>query len=148
MISSSLTPLPPFSDIVETMELLPDADERLSYLISLGRNLPKLTPGQKSEENFVHGCQSSVWIVCEATSAGLVQLRGESDAMIVNGLIAITLSLYAGRTAQEILVIDATTELGRLQLDHHISTGRRNGLAQMIGRIRLCATQALTATAP
>lgn len=145
MVSASPTPPPPFSEIVETMELLPDADERLSYLISLGRHLPRLTQEEKSEDNFVHGCQSSVWIICETPKAGVMQLRGESDAMIVNGLIAMTLSLYSGRTAQEIIEIDATTELGRLQLDHHISPGRRNGLAQMIGRIRQCATRALTA---
>ena len=138
------TPVPPFSEIVETMELLPDADERLSYLISLGRNLPRLADHEKSEENFVHGCQSSVWIVCEPSPTGPVQLRGESDAMIVNGLIAMTLSLYSGRTALEIIGIDANAELGTLQLDHHISPGRRNGLAQMIGRIRQCATQVLT----
>lgn len=145
MVATSPTPPPAFPEIVETMELLPDADERLSYLISLGRHLPRLTQDEKSEENFVHGCQSSVWIICEAASTGVMQLRGESDAMIVNGLIAMTLSLYAGRTAQEIIDIDATAELGRLQLDHHISPGRRNGLAQMIGRIRQCATQSLTA---
>lgn len=134
--------VPPIAEIEENFELLGDWEERFGYLIDLGKQLPAMDEGDRVEANRVHGCQASVWLKAELGEQGKLHLRAVSDAHIVNGLIAILLSLYDMRTPQEARMIDAQGVVNRLGLADHLSPTRRNGLWAMIERIR-----ALTANA-
>ncbi|MEM7697821.1 MAG: SufE family protein [Verrucomicrobiota bacterium] len=134
-MSATTADIPSFEDIVMTMELLPDLDERYQFLIDLGRKLPALDDSERIEDNRVHGCQSSVWLLSSSTGSE-VEFRGESDAAIVTGLVAVLLSLYNNRSAEAILSTDATSELARLNLEDYLSPNRRNGLSKMVERIR------------
>jgi cysteine desulfuration protein SufE len=130
-------------EILETFELLDDWEERYRYVIDLGRQLPAMPAGDKTEENRVTGCTSRVWLVPEL-SPGTAQkmiLRGDSDAHIVRGLVAILLSLYSGKTPAEILKIDARAFLDKLGLEAHLSPSRASGLVSMVDRIRALAAE-------
>jgi len=134
---------PSHETLAEHFSLLPDADERLRFLIQLGRNLPPLDPSEQIEENLVRGCMSSVWLVCERGTDGTLTFRGGSDAQIVAGLVAIVLARYSGRTPEAILSLDPASLLAGFGLESEISPGRRNGLSSMIARIRQFAAEAL-----
>ena len=119
-------------------------------MIELGKGMPDLDPSLQVEATKVHGCASQVWIAPTVDGAGdtaVLTFAGTSDAMIVRGLIAILLSLYNGKTARDVLAIDAQGELGTLGLDQHLSSQRSNGLRAMIDRIRELAQRACEATA-
>lgn len=139
-VSSDLT----IDEIYEEFEGLADWDERCDYLIDLGFEVPKLPEAAKTEQNKVHGCQSNVWLVAEVkpTDPPTVEFVANSDAMIVNGLIAVLMALYSGRTPRDILAVDAQQVFSRLGLDHHLSSQRRNGLYSMVERIRRLAVEA------
>ena len=95
-------------ELLEEFDFLDDWEERCEFLIDLGMELPKLPGDEKVEANRVHGCQSSVWMVIDVGSNGqtTVDIRADSDAMIVRGLIAVLLTIFSGRTPQEILDTD------------------------------------------
>ena len=124
-----------FNDIKENLAFLDDWEERYRYLIELGQALPPLSPEERSEANRVHGCVSQVWLVSEGDDATLTY-RGESDAMIVRGLVAILIALYSGRPAKEIAETDAIAVFDELGLREHLTTQRSNGLVAMVNRIR------------
>lgn len=124
------------SDLADEFELLGDWEERYRYVIELGRDLAPMTDAERNEANKVRGCASQVWLVTEPQADGAVNLRGDSDAHIVRGLIAVLLRLLSGRTAEEILAFDAQAAFGRLGLASHLSAQRSNGLASMVERIR------------
>ena len=136
--------------LISNFELLPDWEERYAYLIDLGKKLPGLSEAEKTEDYRVHGCQAMVWMKMEPDSArpGAWQIRADSDAFIVRGLIAVLQLLYAGRTPAEILEIDAKSVLSRLGLDQHLSPTRKNGLFAMVERIRTLARGAVRSGAP
>ena len=117
-------------------ELLGDWEERYRYVIDLGRDLAPLTDAERSEANKVRGCASQVWLVTEPRAGGMLRFRGDSDAHIVRGLIAILLRLYSGRRAAEISAFDAKAALDKLGLSGALSAQRSNGLASMVARIR------------
>ncbi|NOX54161.1 MAG: SufE family protein [Planctomycetes bacterium] len=131
-------------ELIEEFEALGDWEAQCEFLIDLGFELPKLPPELKTEETRVRGCQSNVWMVIELKegSPRTVEIRAESDAMLVNGLIAVLLSIYSGKTPREILAVDVQDIFHRLGLDRHLSTARRNGLHSMVQRIREFAEQA------
>jgi cysteine desulfuration protein SufE len=122
-------------------ELLGDWEERYRYVIDLGRTLAPLTGAERSDANKVRGCASQVWLVTEPQADGRLQFRGDSDAHIVRGLIAILLRLYSGRLPAEILAFDAKAAFARLGLSGHLSSQRSNGLAAMTERIRRDAAE-------
>ena len=122
--------------LAETFELLGEWEERYRYIIDLGRDLEGLTPEERSEENKVRGCASQVWLVTERGADGRLKFRGDSDAHIVRGLIAILLDFYSGRTPAEIVTFDAPMAFARLGLKKALSRQRANGLASMVERIR------------
>lgn len=126
--------------IIDDFGVLDDWDDRYRYIIELGRTMAPLPSEQKTDETKVRGCASQVWLVSrpEADSDGrsVLVFEGESDALIVRGLIAILLKLYSGKTPEEILAIDAKRVLGDLGLDTHLSQQRSNGLFAMVERIR------------
>jgi cysteine desulfuration protein SufE len=117
-------------------EMLGDWEERYRYVIDLGRELAPLTDAERSDANKVRGCASQVWLVTEPQAGAALRFRGDSDAHIVRGLIAILLRLYSGRSRSEILAFDARAAFERLGLAGALSAQRSNGLASMVARIR------------
>lgn len=134
--------IPAIQEIEDTFEFLGDWEERFTYLIDLGKKLPEMPEADRVEANRVHGCQATVWLKADLDDDNRLSLRAVSDAHIVNGLIAIMLSLYDGTTPAEARAIDAKAVVDRLGLSEHLSPTRRNGLWAMIERIA-----ALTANA-
>lgn len=139
---------PAFDEIAENLSFLDDWEDRYRYIIELGQQLAPLSDAERSAENKVHGCASQVWLVAESETgaAGTVlRFRGDSDAMIVKGLVAIVLALYSGRTAADIAATDALPILDSVGLREHLSTQRSNGLAAMVARLRSDADAAARA---
>lgn len=129
------------SRIIETFEFLDDWEDRYRYLIDLGKNLKPMNPADRVEANRVHGCQATVWLKAQLNEQGQLELAAESDAFVVNGLIAILLSAFDKCTPSEILAFDVQSLFDRLGLVEHLSPTRRNGLYAMIGRIHEIAKQ-------
>jgi len=134
--------------LVEDFGFLDDWEDRYRYVIELGRSLPELSAAEHNETNKVRGCASQVWLVSEVETNGEARLkfRGDSDAHIVRGLIAILLALYSGRTAREIVAIDPEEVFARIGLRDHLTSQRSNGLSSMVARIRAYAEAALAPT--
>lgn len=135
--------------LADTFDLLGDWEERYRYLIELGRKLEPLPEAARNETNKVRGCMSQVWLVAE-TEPGpplRLKLRGDSDAHIVKGLIAVLFALYDGRTPREILDTDLHGAFTRLGLENHLTMNRRNGFYAMVERIRNLARDAERAAA-
>jgi cysteine desulfuration protein SufE len=124
------------AELKDEFELLGDWEERYRYVIELGRELAPLTDAERSDAHKVRGCASQVWLVTEPQADGTLRFRGDSDAHIVRGLIAILLRLYSGRRPAEITAFDAKAALDGLGLSGALSTQRSNGLAAMVQRIR------------
>jgi len=129
-------------DLAAEFDLLGDWEERYRYIIELGRTLAPLSDAERVDANKVRGCASQVWLVTEPTGDGRLIFRGDSDAMIVQGLVAVMLRLYSGRTTEEIIGFDAPAALKQLGLDGALSAQRSNGLASMVQRIRKDAANA------
>lgn len=123
-------------DLAAEFDLMGDWEDRYRYVIDLGRELAPLTDAERSEANKVRGCASQVWLVTEPGQARALKFRGDSDAHIVRGLIAIVIRLYSGRSPAEILAFDPRAAFDRLGLAGALSTQRSNGLFSMIERIR------------
>ncbi len=124
-----------FQDIADNLSFLDDWEDRYRYLIELGQALPKLDESERTDANKVNGCISQVWLVAEP-SAEALHLKGESDAMIVQGLVAVLLALYSDRPMQEIAETDAIALFDELGLREHLTSQRSNGLVAMVNRIR------------
>ncbi len=122
-------------DLSAEFELLGDWEERYRYVIDLGRELTPLSDADRSEANKVRGCASQVWLVTEPQADGTLLFRGDSDAHIVRGLVAVLLRLFSGRTAADIAAYDIKAAFDRLGLAEALSTQRSNGLASMAARI-------------
>ena len=131
-------------ELVDEFEVLGDWEERYRYVIDLGRELEPLSNSDRSETNKVRGCASQVWLVSEPHDDGTLTFRGDSDAHIVRGLIAILMRLYSGRPADQIVAFDAKAAFETLGLSGALSAQRSNGLASMVGRIRRDAEAAVT----
>lgn len=128
--------------LVEDFDLLGDWEEQIQYVIDLGRGLPPLADGEYDDANKVRGCASQVWLITEKQPDGTLVFRGDSDAHLVKGLIAVLLKLYSGRTPADILAFDAKAAFQRLGLANTLTPQRSNGLASMINRIRSDAERA------
>jgi len=131
---------PAFEDIADTFAFFDDWEDRYRHVIELGRAMPPLDAAFKVPATKVDGCASQVWIR-PVIDAGHFDFQGESDAMIVRGLIAILHALYAGLALRDVLAVDAPAELGRLGLNDHLSAQRSNGLRAMVERIREVAAR-------
>jgi cysteine desulfuration protein SufE len=125
-----------FDDLAAEFDLLGDWEERYRYVIELGRELSPLSEAERSDANKVRGCASQVWLVTELRPDGTLGFRGDSDAHIVRGLIAVLLRLYSSRHAEDILAFDAKAAFDKLGLSGALSAQRSNGLASMVARIR------------
>ncbi|HPD93852.1 MAG: SufE family protein [Rhodobacter sp.] len=127
-----------FDEIAETFEFLDDWEDRYRHVIELGRALAPMPEALKVPANKVNGCASQVWLFPQIAN-GRFDFLGDSDAMIVRGLIGVLHALYSGRPVAEVPAIDAGAELRRLGLDEHLSSQRSNGLRSMVERIRAVA---------
>lgn len=124
-----------FEELVEDFEFLDEWEDRYRMVIEEGKAMPPLSDALKVPATKVDGCASQVWLHI-TPEAGRMQFEGESDAMIVNGLIAVLRRLYNGVPMEEVASVDARAEMARLGLNDHLSAQRSNGLRAMIERIR------------
>lgn len=130
---------PDFEEIVEDFEFLEDWEDRYRFVIDMGKAMDPLPDALKAPATKVEGCASQVWLH-PTVSGGVFTFDGESDAMIVRGLVAVLRKLYSGLTLEEVLAVDAHGEMARLGLNDHLSAQRSNGVRAMIERIRLVAS--------
>lgn len=126
---------PIFEDLVETFEFLDDWEDRYRHVIDMGKAMPNMPEVLKVATTKVDGCASQVWLHLK-TDDDVLTFIGESDAIIVRGLIAILITLYSGLRLEEVNKIDPLVELARLGLNEHLSSQRSNGLRAMVERIR------------
>ncbi|MFN3992954.1 MAG: SufE family protein [Tabrizicola flagellatus] len=124
-----------FEEIAETFDFLDDWEDRYRHVIELGKAMPPMDDSFKVPALKVQGCASQVWLR-PIVEDGRFDFQGDSDAMIVRGLIAILHALYSGLSVDEVAKVDAVAELGRLGLNDHLSSQRSNGLRAMVQRIR------------
>ena len=135
-------------NILADFELLDDWEDRYRYVIELGRGLPPLPEAYRTDRYKVRGCASQVWLATEterrAGVAAVLRFQGDSDAHIVRGLIAILFAIYSGKTADDLLGIDAEAIFAKLGLKEHLTPQRSNGFAAMVERIRTDAHHAMS----
>ena len=124
--------------IEELQNELIEQFDRYQLIIEMGDELPQITEQEKKDENLIEGCQSRVWIVCEAHDDGTLHFRADSDALIVKGIAAMLLKIYDGQTPSAILN-SPLFFIERLNLTGHLSPTRSNGLSSMIQRIKTYA---------
>lgn len=127
-----------FEEIVEDFELLDDWEDRYRHVIDMGKAMDPLDEALRVPATKVQGCASQVWMVPKV-QGGVFSFQGDSDAMIVRGLVAVLAALYNGLTISEVQAVDAPAELGRLGLNEHLSSQRSNGVRAMVERIRVTA---------
>ncbi len=135
----SIAPMDP-EELIDNFELLGSWEERYQYLIELGKELPPLSEEECNEANRVRGCMSQVWLVADDDPEKLV-FRGDSDAHIVRGLIALLRMLMSGRSPSEVQAMDIGDIFSRLGLENQITANRRNGFYAMVERIRALAAE-------
>jgi cysteine desulfuration protein SufE len=135
------------ADIEADFSVLDDWEDRYRYVIELGRALPVMPDELRTESNKVRGCASQVWLHTTVSQPQpRLTFQGDSDALIVRGLVAILLAIYDGKTADEIVTLDAQPIFARLGLKEHLTPQRSNGLVSMIGRVKADAEAALAAS--
>jgi len=136
-----------FEELVETFEFLDDWEDRYRHVIELGKAMPQLDEALKVQATKVDGCASQVWLHCASQkedSKLTFSFIGDSDALIVGGLIAILRILYNGLSLESVLEVNAANEMARLGLKDHLSVQRSNGLRAMVERIRSNAKSQIT----
>jgi cysteine desulfuration protein SufE len=134
-------------DLIDDFTFLDDWEDRYRYVIELGRELPEMDEADRNRQTKVNGCVSQVWLVTEKSGDAqhpVLTFKGDSDALIVKGLIAILLRLFSGKPARTITEINALAVLSEIQLQDNLSRQRSNGLASMINRIQKDAHEALS----
>ena len=143
--------MPHVEDIISDFEMLESSSDRIEYLIELGRKLVPLPAAAHDESNRVRGCAAQVWLETSVESPSgdpVLHFRGDSDAILVKGLIYVALLLYSGRPASEIAATDAVPLFTRMGLGGQLTRQRSNGFAAMVQRIRGDAARALAGGAP
>ena len=135
---------PAFEEIAETFTFLDDWEDRYRHVIDMGKAFPPLDDAFRVPATKVQGCASQVWIHPVVKGQGPTaqfDFQGDSDAMIVRGLVAVLHALYSGLTVADVVKVDAAAELGRLGLTDHLSAQRSNGVRSMVERIRTVAAE-------
>ena len=126
------------NDLIEDFDLFDDWEDRIAYVIDMGKDLPPLPEADRTEANKVPGCAAQVWLAARHADDRLF-FDADSDSALSKGNIALLLKLYSGRTPAEILAFDARAALDRLGLPAALTRQRANGLNSMVGRIREAA---------
>ena len=135
-----------FETIAEDIAFLDEWEDRYRYVIDLGKALEPLDDADYDDAFKVPGCASQVWLRTDSIDASgetRLRFRGDSDAHIVRGLVAVLIALYSDKTPREILDIDPKASLGRLGLEEQLTPQRSNGLYSMVSRIRRDAETSL-----
>ena len=128
------------NDIIEEFSFFDDWADRYQHLIDLGRKLPVIPTEYQKDAYKLTGCQSKEFFVAKKTDENMIEFRAQSDAAIVQGLIALILRVYSGRTSNEILNTSPDF-LKQIGLDTHLSPTRKNGLGAMISKIKSSAAE-------
>ena len=122
-------------ELLDTFEFFDDWEDKYRFIIDIGKELPGLPDGDKTDAHLIRGCQSQVWLIYESSDEGL-KFNMDSDAHIVRGLIAVVLIVIQNRSASEIQQLDIEGIFGQLDLLAHLSVTRGNGLRAMVSRIK------------
>lgn len=122
-------------ELLDTFEFFDDWEDKYRFIIDIGKELPGLPDGDKTDAHLIRGCQSQVWLTYESSDEGL-KFNMDSDAHIVRGLIAVVLIVIQNRSASEIQQLDIEGIFGQLDLLAHLSVTRGNGLRAMVSRIK------------
>ena len=134
--------------LITAFEMMPSWQERYRLIIDMGRKLPQLPEEHYADENLLDGCMSKVWLTAHLDTEQdppVMRFQADSDSQIVKGLIAIVFEVFNNRPPEEILTTDIESVFQQLELEQHISSGRRNGLSSMVRRVRELAQAELTA---
>ncbi|WP_414830965.1 SufE family protein [Alteromonas sp. H39] len=134
--------LPSSEEIIDDLAFFDDWEQRYQYIIDLGKSIPGLSESQRTPDRLVKGCQSSVWLISQ-TKDGKIQFDVDSDAVIVQGLLALVLAAYNNKTPRQILDFDINGYFEALDLERHITPTRGNGLRAIVGKIQEQARQAI-----
>lgn len=132
--------------VITAFEMMPNWQDRYRLIIDQGRTLPELPADERVDENLLDGCMSKVWLTArrdDSADLPVIHFHADSDSQIVKGLIAIVFEVFNKRTPEEIVTTDIESIFGQLELEQHLSSGRRNGLSSMVRRIRELAQQEL-----
>lgn len=129
-------------ELIDNFSFLDSWEDRYKYLIEFGNQLNRLSDADKTEQWKVPGCQSQVWIIPHFSNKG-ISFTGDSDAIIVRGIIAVVLEIFKDKTAQEILDIDVEKIFDKMGLREHITPNRRSGMLSMVDKIKFYAAQSL-----
>ena len=124
-------------NVIEEFSVFDDWMDKYALLIDLGNSLPPLDEKYKTESNLIEGCQSRVWFQADYV-AGKIIFQGESDAVIVKGIVSLLIQILSGHTPQEILDADLYF-IDKVGLKEHLSPTRSNGLVAMVKQMRLYA---------
>lgn len=138
----------PIDRVIQAFEMMPSWQERYRLIIDMGRKLPTMPEEDKHDDNLLDGCLSKVWMTAELDTAEqppILRLTADSDSQIVQGLIAIVFEVFNNRPPAEILDTDIDDIFRQLDLEQHISPGRRNGLSSMVRRVRELAHMEMAA---
>jgi len=130
-----------FAELVSDFELIDDWEDRYRHVIELGRELPPMDEALKSAATKVSGCASQVWIHSTTLPDNTLNLIGDSDALIVKGLIAVVFLMFKGLSKAEIVAYDAQDAFTKLGLTEHLTPQRSNGVASMVKRIKAYAVE-------
>ncbi len=129
------------TEIEDEFSFLDDWEDRYAHIIDLGKANPPLQAEERTEGTKVRGCASQVWMVITPQDENRLEVRAESDAMIVSGLISLLIRLFSGATRTEISDFDADAFLDKIGVKGALSAQRSNGLASMLTRIKQTAAQ-------
>lgn len=127
--------LNPVSDLIETFQAFDDWEERYALLIELGAHLPPFPPELQTDDNFVKGCVSKVWMVLDIKD-GIVHLQADSDGQITKGLVALLVRVYNGTPLEDARNIDIISVFKEIGLDQHLTPNRRSGFYAMVERVK------------
>lgn len=134
--------------VITAFEMMPNWQERYRLIIDMGRKLPQLPDEHYADDNLLDGCMSKVWMTAQLDTSQeppVMRYQADSDSQIVKGLISIVFEIFNGKPPEEIVTTDVESVFRKLELEQHISSGRRNGLSSMVRRVRELAQGELTA---
>lgn len=126
------------ADIIEEFSAYDDWMDKYSYLIELGNDLEPYPEEQRTQQNIIEGCQSTVWINADLNAQGTIDYQGDSDAIIVKGIVALLIRVLSGHTPDEIIDNDLHF-IDAIGLKEHLTPTRSNGLLAMVKQMRLYA---------
>ena len=126
-------------DLITDFEFFDNWEDKYKYIIELGKNCPSLNENEKNNNNKVDGCASQVWLITKKEKLNdkiILKFKGDSDALIVKGLVVILFSIFSDKSPDEIIKIDAFEKLRNLDLERNLTMQRSNGLSSMVKRIK------------